>query len=401
MAEDNDNLFQEFSLDDDMSILNSVEESGTQSTQEQPDITQEGGNGLDSELQDFSLDFEKEEIPIKKSDNLETQESGTTTADTTAENETTEAASTENTDTTPTEESPANEEDSSLYTPLASALHEQGVLPNFDVDKFQEEGGDFEALAKAMEKEIDEGVNSFVESLPEQFKEQLLAYHQGVDLATYQKLQKDSLEYENITADKLSEDVSLQKKVVKEDLLSKGFSEAKATKYIENLESLNELGDEAVEALELGKSRRAEAKAKAVEEAKQRQQLAEEQRQQTVKQISETLENTKEIVPGKSLNKISRDKVFKSMTTIVGNDQNGNPMNAVMQTRSKDPLKFETTLHYLHSLGVFDGNWNDIIKTAKTKAVTELDRKLQDARNLTGRAPSLSNKNEGSILDSF
>jgi hypothetical protein len=401
MAETNDNLFEEFSLDDDMSILNSVEDSGTQSTQEQPATTETASGDLDNELQDFSLDFEKETIPVKQSDEPQTEESGTTTAETTAETEQTEAASTENTDTTPTEESPATEEDSSLYTPLASALHEQGVLPNFDIEKFQEEGGDFEAIAKAMEREIDEGVNSFVDSLPAQFKEQLLAYHQGVDLATYQKLQKDSLEYENISTDKLSEDVNLQKKVVKEDLLSKGFSEAKANKYIDNLESLNELEGEAGEALEAGKQRRADAKAKAVEEAKQRQKLAEEQRQQTVNQISETLENTKEIIPGKSLNKISRDKVFKSMTTIVGNDANGNPMNAVMQTRAKDPLKFETTLHYLHSLGVFEGNWNDIVKTAKTKAVTELDKKLQDARNLTGRAPSLSNKSEGSILDSL
>jgi len=252
-----------------------------------------------------------------------------------------------------------------------------------------------------MEKEIDKGVSSFVESLPEQFKEQLLAYNQGVDLETYQKLQKDSLEYENITTDKLNEDVNLQKKVVREDLLSRGFSESKAEKYITNLESLNELSVEAEEALEAGKERKAKAKATALEEAQRSRELAEKQRQQTVNQISETLETTEEIIPGKSLNKISRDKVFKSMTTIVGNDENGNPMNAVMQTRSKDPLKFETTLHYLHSLGVFEGNWNDIIKTAKTRAVTELDNKLKESRSLTGRAPSLSNKSEGSILDSL
>jgi len=89
MAETNENLFQEFSLDDDMSILNSVEESGTQTTQEQSASTANATTELDDELQEFSLDFEKEEIPVKQSDNTETTVPETTTAETTAQSTTT------------------------------------------------------------------------------------------------------------------------------------------------------------------------------------------------------------------------------------------------------------------------------------------------------------------------
>jgi len=395
-----DNLFTEFSLDGDESFLNSIGEKGT----EAPAGTSEAGEGqqaagsLESELQDFSLELKREEIPLKQSNTNDTQAATATETDQEAE------TGTEGTSTQPTndkEESPANEVESSLYTPLASALHEQGVLPNFNAEDFEKEEDKSEALMKAVEKEIDAGIGSFVESLPPQFKEQLLAYQEGVDLSTYQQLQQKSLEYENITTESLSSNIKLQKDVVRDDLLSKGFTEAKAEKYIENLESLNELESEAEESLEGGKQRRAAAKEQAVAQAKQRQVQAEQQREQTVKNISDALEATKEIIPGKALNKISRDKVFKSMTTIVGQDAQGNSMNAVMQTRAADPVKFETTLHYLHSLGIFEGNWKDIVKTSKTAALTDLDQKLKDARNVSGKALSLNGKSEGTILDAL
>jgi len=89
------------------------------------------------------------------------------------------------------------------------------------------------------------------------------------------------------------------------------------------------------------------------------------------------------------------------MTTIVGNDKQGNAMNSVMATREKDPIKFETTLHYLHSLGIFNGDWSSVIKTAKTKAVTDLEQTLRTARVSSGLSPKLTGNNEGSVLDSL
>ena len=393
MAEQSEELFQEFNLDDDSSLLNSLTDgvAAPVENQKTETTTNKSDNSLEEALMDFTLEDSREEIPIKQT----TNEINETTQES-------ESIATELPDTTPTnEDTPASEVDTSLYAPLASALHEQGLLPNLDVEAFGAEENQQEALFKAVEKEIDTGIDSFVESLPPLFKQQLLAYQQGVDLSTYQKLQKKELEYNNITETSLSNDEKLQKKVIKDDLLHKGFSEDKANKLIENFESLNELESESIDALAIGKARAKQASEKAIEDAKIRQDNINKQQGEAVKNISSSLESIKEIIPGKALNKISRDKVFKSMTTIVGNDKQGNAMNSVMATREKDPIKFETTLHYLHSLGIFNGDWSSVIKTAKTKAVTDLEQTLRTARVSSGLSPKLTGNNEGSVLDSL
>ena len=393
MAEQSEELFQEFNLDDDSSLLNSLTDgvAAPVENQKTETTTNKSDNSLEEALMDFTLEDSREEIPIKQT----TNEINETTQES-------ESIATELPDTTPTnEDTPASEVDTSLYAPLASALHEQGLLPNLDVEAFGAEENQQEALFKAVEKEIDTGIDSFVESLPPLFKQQLLAYQQGVDLSTYQKLQKKELEYNNITETSLSNDEKLQKKVIKDDLLHKGFSEDKANKLIENFESLNELESESIDALAIGKARAKQASEKAIEDAKIRQHNINKQQGEAVKNISSSLEFIKEIIPGKALNKISRDKVFKSMTTIVGNDKQGNAMNSVMATREKDPVKFETTLHYLHSLGIFNGDWSSVIKTAKTKAVTDLEQTLRTARVSSGLSPKLTGNNEGSVLDSL
>ena len=393
MAEQSEELFQEFNLDDDSSLLNSLTDgvAAPVENQKTETTTNKSDNSLEEALMDFTLEDSREEIPIKQT----TNEINETTQES-------ESIATELPDTTPTnEDTPASEVDTSLYAPLASALHEQGLLPNLDVEAFGAEENQQEALFKAVEKEIDTGIDSFVESLPPLFKQQLLAYQQGVDLSTYQKLQKKELEYDAITETSLSNDEKLQKKVIKDDLLNKGFSEDKANKLIENFESLNELESESIDALAIGKTRAKKASEKAIEDAKIRQDDINKQQGEAVKNISSSLESIKEIIPGKTLNKISRDKVFKSMTTIVGNDKQGNAMNSVMATREKDPIKFETTLHYLHSLGIFNGDWSSVIKTAKTKAVTDLEQTLRTARVSSGLSPKLTGSNEGSVLDSL
>ena len=59
-------------------------------------------------------------------------------------------------------------------------------------------------------------------------------------------------------------------------------------------------------------------------------------------------------------------------------------MNAVAATRAKDVLKFETTLHYLHQLGVFNGDWSKLTKVAKSSASKELEALLDNTNDFNG-----------------
>ena len=49
-----------------------------------------------------------------------------------------------------------------------------------------------------------------------------------------------------------------------------------------------------------------------------------------MKLLEDTIEGTKEIVPGLDFNKTTKGKVFKSMTTPVGRDGAGNPVNRIV-----------------------------------------------------------------------
>jgi hypothetical protein len=394
-------LFQEFSLDGDDNLLNSLDNdagAGAPATTATPDTPP--SDELSSELMDFDLDGTAgEELPIANAG-----KTTTTTQDNTQSDAAPEA--TVNTDTTNKEDekSPVQNEVTSLYAPLASDLHEQGFLPNTDLKTILESDDPKEALFAAMGGEIDKGIESFVTSLPTEFKEQLLAHQQGVDISTYQSAQKETLELSSITNEKLSSDVNLQKKIMKANLTGKGFSEEKANKYIDNLESLNELEAESTDALSEEVAKAEEHQKNLIKEAEAQRQAAIEAQNATIAQMNKTLEETKEIIPGKALNKISREKILNSMTQIVGKDNNGNNLNAVQATRAKNPIDFEMKLHYLNSLGVFDGDWSSITKTAKTQAISSLDKKLQDVYSFEGNKnvkPGAPEEKGSSILDLF
>ena len=82
------------------------------------------------------------------------------------------------------------------------------------------------------------------------------------------------------------------------------------------------------------------------------------------------------------------------MTQIVGQDNNGNPMNYVMQMRSKDPVKFDMAVTYLADLTKGFTDWSKISKTAKTNAVKEFEKTLQSTSYTYGKPNINSNKQE-------
>ena len=68
------------------------------------------------------------------------------------------------------------------------------------------------------------------------------------------------------------------------------------------------------------------------------------------------------------------------MTVPVAKDEQGNALNPVMATRSKNPDAFEMMVHYYHSLGLFNiddagqakPDFSKIAKVQKTKATDEM-----------------------------
>jgi len=378
MAENDENLFENFEINDggfefsDSLDFISPTEENTNKQNKDKDNNKSDDDLFGSELQDFIVDTDSSEEEIIKK---------------------TPTASGESSSTAESPESGVAKADSP-YAPFASALHEQGLLPNLDLEEFEKAEDKQEALFAAVNKEIEMGVEAFKESLPPELKAKIDSLQTGIPenktsiYAQVEKLTIDSLEDSNVA-----------KHVVKQNLIVSGLTQDKAEKYVNAL-SEEDLTTESETALYELKTRAVQEKQEAQRLQVERENQYKAQREETLKSIKASVDNTVEIIPGIKLNPNVKDTVFKSMTTPVGKDTNGRPINAVQAAREKDPIKFETTLHYLNALGVFEGKWDKIIKTQKTNAIKQLEESLSGGTSYTaGKGTPSTPSMEGSVLD--
>jgi len=272
--------------------------------------------------------------------------------------------------------SPDGEGESSPVIPFASLLHQEGVLPNLNLDEFSSSEDKTKALIEAVKKEIATANDNFVSSFPKELVDLAEAVKNGVPLESLKDHKVKELNYASINEASLDENISLQKRLVKESLMNKGFKEAKADRLVETYEDMDSLLDEAKDSLEGLKEYHKKAQEEAVANQKAQQKQMEENNAQLINNIKSTIDNTEEIIPGIKLNKSTREKTFNAMTQIVDNDENGAPVNYIMSLRAKDPLKFDMKLAYVAQLTNGFSDWSKITKTSKTNATKDFEKAL-------------------------
>lgn len=265
----------------------------------------------------------------------------------------------------------ASPSDSNIIA-FAKALSEQGVLSDLPEDF----DGTTEGLVKLMQNTVNSGIEAYKNDLPPVIKDLVDNYEENVPLKDLIDTKSREIQYSTITEEAIDGNVDLQKALIAEDLKNRGYTQEKINERIEMFESNDVLASEAKDAqaalVNVEKYHQEQLKKKTEEE----KELAAKKNEENLSNIKTSIGKLQEIIPGIALNDNSRENIYKSMTSVVETDANGRPMNAVMKTRTEDPLKFETTLHYLHSLGVFDGDWSKIRNVSKSNAMKELTEKL-------------------------
>jgi len=288
-----------------------------------------------------------------------------------------------------------------LFKAFGSTLVEKGV---FSEELFKDFDGTIDGLVTAVDREIGYGIESYKESLPDVLKELIDNYEEGVPLDQLIATKSREISFNNITDSKLEEDTELQKEIVRQYLESTGLKENKIKKLIETYEDTDELFSEAKDALgeikDILKKEEAYIKKQQEEERK----VAEQRTKELLNTVETTISKTEEIVPGIKLNDKVRKEIYSSMTQPTGRDAEGNPINKVMEIRAKDPIKFEMTLHYLASLGIFEGKWDKVISTAKTSSVKELEKLIKSNDNKfsgSGKASIPASKSSTDLLSAI
>ncbi|HSH51747.1 MAG TPA: hypothetical protein VK982_08480, partial [Bacteroidales bacterium] len=147
-------------------------------------------------------------------------------------------------------------------------------------------------------------------------------------------------------------------------------------------------------------------KEKQVQASKEQVELAKKQQEQQLNEFKELVEKTEEIIKGEKLNKTTREKIYNLATQPAGVDKSGNPITAFQKSYMENPNEMEIKLNYLYA--VTDGfkKMGNLSRSdkAKTKAIQDLDKKLQQERNnMVGKTSTgkTNNNNKPDILSAL
>lgn len=359
-------------------------------------ITVDEGEAKSAIATPETIDLNKStnEEPSEKEEKEKTLEdlidvSNTTKAETTEKDTTDENVEIDT--STPSQQDPGDSPSNSSLITLAKALVEEGVLTELPEDF----GGEIDDLFKLVGDEINRNTEKWIHNLPKPIKDVIENYQEGVPLDRIIQTKSKEVEYAGVTDEILEKNEELQKYLIKQDLKNRGYNDAKILKRLKTFEDTEQLEEEAKDALGSLKQLEVYNQSQLKKQAKVQRENQENQNKKTLEDIQSAVNKTDEIVPGIKLTKRSRTNLYKSLTEIVGESEQGQPMNAVMQKRMKDPLQFELTLHYLNNLGVFDGDFSKLVNTGKTTAVQNLKKQLENtSSNFAGRNSGVSRSKE-------
>jgi len=306
---------------------------------------------------------------------------------------------------------------SSPYLAFAKDRANEGVFLDFTDEDWQvlmerndkdEAAALRELSAISMQRMVEQGVNQYKETLTDEDRQLYEAKEKGIPVDQYGIAKNNFQKYSKIKVEDLNENEELQIQVVSKMLELRGFTADEIKEEVEGYKALENLEKKAQTALpaipKVYKKQIDDLETNAENDEKSRK----DQVRQRVSKMKQMVDQTPEIIPGIKLTKPVREKIMKSMIEPVSNDENGNPLNPVMTTRSKNPDAFEMMIHYYHQLGLFNidehgamkPDFSKIAKIEQTKAAdTMRDIFESKEKNVTGTTKTI--KTEEDELSDF
>jgi len=281
---------------------------------------------------------------------------------------------------------------SNVWVSFAKVMSEEGLLSSFNEEDFEqmveEHGSPASAIIAMADKTIKETIDEHINSQDAAYKEFVKFRDFGVDMGKYAEITKGSKAFDSVTVENLEDDESLQEQVVKQDLINKGISIEDIEDTIEAFKDTGKLVKKAETALGNIKKFKERQIAKLEEDAVKTREEGARQYKAQKESLKDMIESTSEIVPGVKMNKQTKDKLFNMIISPHSTTEDGKQINAITAKRMENPLKYAMIEAALVNMGVFDGKWDSIIKGSKTRAIDELEKKVNsgvDFKNKSGK----------------
>ena len=259
------------------------------------------------------------------------------------------------------------------FSSFASVLKDEGVTPTLDLESTKIETAD--DLVNVIRDEIRKNEFSDLNDLQ---KQALEAMRNGIDLEEYKQIKSIEQQVMQITPEMLEENEELRRNVILQDFLDKGFQPERAEGLTQKIFDLSEDGAEAEAALGSIQTRYKEQVQKTIDDAKAKAKAQKDKEKKELQTLKNKVLETEEVIDGIKINETVRQNIYNSMTKVVGYDDSGRPLNALLKAKSEDPINFEIRLHYLYHITKGFTDFGKIKATEKSKAAKELEAVLRN-----------------------
>lgn len=282
----------------------------------------------------------------------------------------------------------------------ANHFKESSILADDDLEGFD---GTIESLTSAFEKrEVRVGmemVEDYKSQLPSIIKYLAENWEEGVPLNDLINIKSNQIKYANVTEEKLEESVDTQKAIATEYLKrTTKFSDSKIEKEVNRLLDLDELKDEAKEALVELKKIELEAEDTIRKETKKEQERRKEENYKLIQTYEKTSREIKEIIPGIKLTEKEQKGIFEKTINPVGIDGNGNQVSYIQSLRNEDPIGFDLKLNYLLDITKNLKDFSKITNTITTRATKNISEILNTPLP-SGKKDNISTTGKKTMLE--
>lgn len=261
-----------------------------------------------------------------------------------------------------------NEEDPSVFF---KALSEKGFIDLEDGDLEDDSEKDLEWLieraSKRKEKELNERIEEYKETLPDEIKNLLDTYEEGVPLGALLEVEKKAFDYNTIKDEDLEVDENLQKNLIIENLKRQGESYEDIEDLIQDYDDSGLLEKQARRALTRIKKHEEFKKKQFIEQEKAKAEQEKNQYNEWLTSLKKNIWDKEEIIPGLEMNEKQKKELYNGITKV---DRQGK--NAIMRYREENP-DFDLQVAYLAT--IMKGDFSSLVAAAETKAARNLKEK--------------------------
>lgn len=285
----------------------------------------------------------------------------------------------ENKDTkAPSDDGKATSSSQNKFTSLASALNEEGA---FNIT--EEELAEITDASSLLEKVLSKVEESTFNDLNENQQEYLTALRAGVPHETYTEHKGNADQYSKLADDDIKNRPALAQELIKRNFLIQGMDLDTANKYSALAMKDESSTDDAIKAKNALVAYENSKIQDEINAREQEKKDAQSNAEKALAELKSKITESSEVIPGIKINSITKEKVFSSMTTPVKQDEDGNPLNAVMDKYSNDP-EYKMKLHTLHEITKGFTDFSKFTKTFKSEAARKLEKQIETNNIKTG-----------------